>query len=141
MSSALRRYLILLLLLPQLAVASLGNGLVLCAAPGGHLQVEIGNGSCCESDSIDSTLAKFSEPSENGPVNTLPSCPSCEDFIVSVDTARPEQQLAYELAPTPTAWLPAFLSEPQHSLVAIPPTVRARGTRHLTVLRTTVIRC
>ena len=141
MPQSLRTLLVLVILLPQLAVASLGDGFVLCAAPGGHLQVEVFDGSCCEDILGSENQPVVQGQAGQGLPEESPDCPSCEDFVVHVDPTRPQRQIQTDTTPPRNLTIPVFLAVPLLDRTAFVRFQPSRPTGYLSVLRTTVIRC
>ncbi len=140
MTQTLRRFLFLLVLLPQLAVASLGDGFVLCVAPGDHLQVELAASGCCSDELGMDGLPGDEELDSERPADA-PECPSCEDVDLLVEPTRPDRQTAEAPAPPPSLAMPAIATIPHLGVLLRGQPDRARAGTHLTHLRTIVLRC
>jgi len=137
MTPILRRLLLALVLVPQLAVVGLGSGLVLCVAPGGHLRVELAASGCCSEELPTGGPSSAAEPGAEHATDA-PACPSCEDVDLLVDTTRPERE-SVDAPAAPPGPVQAELSRGTARLEhrCAPPRPRA----HLTSLRTVVLRC
>jgi hypothetical protein len=148
MSETTRRLFVLCLLLPQLVAVSLGNGFVVCLAPGEHLQVELAASACCSSEA---PAASAADVGAGGPTaaravdgSGSPECPSCEDVVIATEPARPERpESALALQP-PSAAPDGLASVSRFRALARAPVDARRGgaqSPHLSRLRTTVLRC
>jgi len=138
----LRRLALLLALLPQLLVLGLGRGVVVCIAPGGHVQVEIAASTCCADAAPSATAGNRDLASSQDE----PDCGSCSDLQIAMDprVARGSSTQEIEL-PAPAAAIPP---EP----TAVPAAADATGTLrripdrgheppHLIHLRSVLLRC
>lgn len=140
MTQTLRRLLFLLVLLPQLAVASLGNGFVLCVAPGDHLQVELAASGCC-SDELGMDGLTGDEALDGERPADAPECPSCEDVDLLVDPVRPDREtVGAPIAPLGPA-MTVTVESPRTGTRRCGPSGRLRAEAHLVPLRTIVLRC
>lgn len=115
----LARLALLLALLPQLLVLGLGVDLVLCFAPGGHVEFEVAASGCCGAALVEhgGVEEAAGEPHDD-------PCGPCRDLPVLVDsgeTARTAAATPIEL-PAARPALEAFASR----VVAL---VEARSTR------------
>ena len=136
MSQLLRGFLFLFVLLPQIALASVGSSFVVCVAPGDHLQVEFASGACCESESGAETPAGDRERPTD-----LPECPSCEDLEVLVDPTLPDKQVINVPAAPPSSELPTFDEHHRRSERRRGHFDRLRARQHLSLERSIVLRC
>lgn len=138
----LRRLALLLVLLPQLLVLGLGRGIVVCIAPGGHVQVEIAASSCCSNASPSGAVGSgdLASPQDE------PDCGSCSDLQIALDTrvARSSGTQGNEL-PSNAAAPPLEPIADPIAPDAAPSLVRTldRGHEppHLIHLRSVVLRC
>jgi hypothetical protein len=129
---------LLFVLLPQLAVAGLGSGVVLCVAPGDHLQVELSASRCCESE-LQADLLPADETLGSRPEQP-PACPSCEDVEILADATVPGRQGVHAPAPPPSLAV-AFVALPLADGFLRPRIGWIRAAAHLSPLRSIVIRC
>lgn len=139
MSQTLRQFLLLFVLLPQLAAASLGNGLVLCVGPGNHIQMELASSDCCASDLEADVLSGTEEFNKSRPTESS-DCSSCEDVDLLLDLARPDQESNIALALPPRVSVGVIESYPVQSRFC-GRVDRSRVAAHLAPLRTIVLRC
>ena len=139
MSQTLRQFLLLFVLLPQLAAASLGNGLVLCVGPGNHIQIEIASSLCSSSDLEADDLSEADGFDKNRPTDSQ-ECSSCEDVELLLDLARPDQDSTHALALPPRVSVGVIESYPVQSRIC-DRVDRSRVAAHLAPLRTIVLRC
>jgi len=77
----LRRFALLLALLPQLLVLGFGRGVVVCIAPGGHVQLEIAASTCCGDDGASTAPGDRDLASSQDE----PDCGSCSDLQIALD--------------------------------------------------------
>ena len=85
--SSPRRLLVFLALLPQILVLGPGGGVVVCFAPGGHVQIELAASACCADTPAGSheteTEAGSAEECNTGGAS---DCGSCTDFGIVVES-------------------------------------------------------
>ena len=136
----LRHAALLLALVPQLLVLGLGRGVVVCIAPGGHLQIEIAESACCAGRSSDHAgVVTVSQD--------RPECGSCSDVRLVLDRSecRNSGTRRFELPADATAALPVEVGTlppaagPTHSPPH--PLDRGHGSPHLIHIRSVVLRC
>lgn len=142
MFASLRRLTLLLTLLPQLLLLGLGRGVVVCVAPGGHMQVEVLASACCGgADSSTNTGAGLALTQDE------PDCGSCSDLWIVVDSRVSRSSGARDVElPSDTAL--ALAPEPLRFPGSADP-LRALGSHldrgqeppHLIHLRSVVLRC
>lgn len=143
MPQPVRRLLVLLALLPQLLMLGLGQGVVVCVAPSGHLQVELSASACCDSPPAGLTEAGTSFASDRTLVAT--DCGSCSDFVMVVDLLGSPDHRKVEFAAPPSAAhiVVEVVAEPEPSLSSQGPGTSRRGVEPLYLghLRSVVLRC
>ena len=142
-TSSLRRMAILVALLPQLLLMGLGQGVVLCVAPGGHVQMEAVASLCC-ADSTSGEAAR--DVSLSTPIGDS-DCDQCTDYRISLDSimAPDSRTEAFErlpgcLAATPTEaprLLPGSTSSPYFGRAPD----RGHAPPYLGHLRSVLLRC
>jgi hypothetical protein len=133
----LRRLALVLALLPQLFVLVLGSGVVLCIAPGGHVQVEVVATECCgESGSTTAGgVERAVSQSDDG-------CGACSDLQLVLDPRVPRVAGtgavagAAALSAEPAPWRSAACA-----MRVAPRADRGREPPHLIRLRSVLLRC
>ena len=143
MVPSLQRLALVLAIIPQLIVMGLGQGVVVCIAPGGHMQVEVLANECCAG----ATPAPAARDRADSVSHEEPDCGSCSDYQILMDlrVSRSSRTGSFEHSPNVTAALPvefarvpvaerANRSRERHL-------ERGRVPRHLESLRSVMLRC
>jgi len=139
----LPRILLLLVLLPQLLVLGLGRGVVLCIAPGGHVQVEIAASVCCTAPSS----AAVAHDDESAVSESEADCDSCSDYWIQVHPSQVRTSTVggFEASSDVTTAGTTAIPKPKladGSCRALdPPRGRGSVPPHLIHLRSVLLRC
>ena len=136
----LRRLALLLALLPQILVLALGQGIVVCVAPGGHVQVEIAASACC------AEVGSAVRGGDPGILQDEPDCGSCSDLRIALDprVARSSDARTLELPSAPAALPvepPAFPKAAERTRPREHHVDRGHEPPHLIHLRSVLLRC
>ena len=137
----LRRLALLLALLPELLMLGLGQGVVLCIAPGGHVQVEVETSVCCaEADAAAHGPGAGASEHER-------DCGPCSDVGTTLDphAAQAPEVQGVEL-PAASAALPEDALALRGAVDRTMPRLRddpdgGQGPPHLLWLRSVMLLC
>lgn len=135
------RAIFFLALLPQLLVLGLGHGVVVCVAPGGHVEFEAVGSGCC---SANQDAPANSE--DGGFQESDPDCGPCSDLAIVLNSKRLSDRNLVDLnqcfdpVATPIAiHVVLGVQDPAHLFVR--PTERHCEPPHLINLRSILLRC
>jgi hypothetical protein len=132
----LRRAVLVLALLPQLLVLGLGSGVVLCIAPGGHVQVEVATTDCCGGPGSSSGGG-----GEQAAPRGDDGCGACADLQLVLDPRTPRGAGSSDVS---GAALPVEPTPDRRAVRApgfAPRADRGREPPHLIRLRSVLLRC
>ena len=125
-----------LALLPQLFVLGLGRGIVVCVAPGGHMEVEIASACCSPLEAPASARERGTAASGED------DCGACSDFRLLLDPRASRSRAADGASPHPPAaplvvWTPELAPAPR---ACAAPRRDGRVPPHLQPLKTVQLR-
>jgi len=139
--TSLSRLIVLLALMPQLFVLGLGQGLVVCIAPGGHVQVELATSACCAEAGAGESDVREGAASVGG----ASECSPCTDLRIAVDTRISRAPDGAGQGPGIAAALPLELAWPhgpaRRELASVRAFQGALEPPHLGALRCVILRC
>jgi hypothetical protein len=139
MIPSLPNLLAFLALLTQLVLPGVGSGVVICVEPGGHVQIEIASGVCCDEPTTIGVAGIREDKTESS------DCEACLDLAFTMDPWVPTRSLHVnrdQIVIAATAIpVPHHRTLERILLEEWRPPLRCDVHPHLSHLRSVVIRC